>query len=174
MMTVPTSPSYAYQVLNGATSLTERWDGPTANHPGSNSLNHFMLGYADQWLSELSGLSRTEGSVAWDSIKFSPILVTNMTSASSSYRTARGLASAGWTRSNGIFSYNVTVPVGATGLVTFDLETLHANHIRENGVVLTPNTQGNGIIRVDNDNRTIVVQIGSGQYDFIASRRGKR
>ncbi|OBT81100.1 hypothetical protein VE02_10265 [Pseudogymnoascus sp. 03VT05] len=171
MMTVPTSPSYAYQVLNGATSLTERWDGPTANRPGSNSLNHFMVGYADQWLSELSGLSQTKNSVAWESINFSPILVTNMTSADSSYRTARGLASAGWTRANGVFSYNVIVPVGATGLVTFDLETLDVDHIKENGVVLTPNTQGNGIVRVENGNGVMVVQIGSGQYDFISSRR---
>ncbi|KAJ5727481.1 Alpha-L-rhamnosidase [Penicillium malachiteum] len=48
MMVVPTSPSYAYQILHGATSLTERWDDPTAYKPGANSQNHFMLGNADQ------------------------------------------------------------------------------------------------------------------------------
>jgi hypothetical protein len=85
-----------------------------------------MLGYADQRLSELSGLSQAEGSVAWETINFSPVLVTNMTSASSSYHNARGLASASWARFNGTFGCNVTVPVGMTDVVTLDLKTLDA------------------------------------------------
>ena len=169
MMTVPTSPSYAYQVLHGATSLTERWDGPTASCAGCNSLNHFMLGYGDQWLVELSGLSQAQNSSAWETINFSPIFVTNMTSASSSYRTIRGLASASWKLSPTSLEYSILVPVGATGLVTLGLQNLGFDKLAESGVELTTNSHGNGIIKVINGTGTISVAIASGEYIFVAS-----
>lgn len=46
-------PSYGYQIENGATSLTEAWDGPTVGK----SQNHFMLGHLEEWLySGLAGI----------------------------------------------------------------------------------------------------------------------
>jgi alpha-L-rhamnosidase len=38
------SPSYGYQLKQGATSLTEAWDANPVN-----SQNHFMLGHAEEW-----------------------------------------------------------------------------------------------------------------------------
>jgi alpha-L-rhamnosidase len=166
MMTVPTSPSYAYQVLHGATSLTERWDGPTANCHGCNSLNHFMLGYADQWLAELSGLSQRNDSVAWEVINFSPILVTNMTEASSSYRSVRGLASASWRSSKSSFTYNVTVPVGSSGMVHLDLEGLGFHKVFEGQDEVTKRSTIKGIRDVAADQHAMAIEVGSGTYYF--------
>lgn len=41
-------PSYGYQVVSGATTLCEDWDGPNPEHPVM-SQNHFMLGAAEEW-----------------------------------------------------------------------------------------------------------------------------
>ncbi|KAJ5771634.1 Alpha-L-rhamnosidase [Penicillium odoratum] len=169
MVTVPSSPSYAYQVLHGATSLTERWDGPTASCSGCNSLNHFMLGYADQWLSQLSGLSQAEDSIAWNAIDFSPIFISNMTSASSIYRSIRGLVSATWSLSSTALHYNLTVPIGATGNVTLDTHQLGFTRLKESGVALTSRSHGNGILSVNMNNTTITVKVGSGKYFFVAN-----
>ncbi|ETS79033.1 hypothetical protein PFICI_08886 [Pestalotiopsis fici W106-1] len=169
MMTVSTAPSYAYQVLQGATSLTERWDGPTASCSGCNSLNHFMLGYADQWLLELSGLSQADNSSAWESIQYSPIFVTNLTSASSSYRSVRGVASASWALAENTLTYDIVVPVGASGLVTLNLTALGLDTIQESGTVLNETSSGNGINGYSFTNGTASVKVGSGQYAFVAS-----
>lgn len=169
MMTVPTAPSYAYQVLHGATSLTERWDGPTASCSGCNSLNHFMLGYADQWLLELSGLSQAENSSAWESILYSPIFVTNLTSASSSYRSVRGVASADWTLAESELTYDIVVPVGASGVVSLNLTALGFDTLQERGTVLNETSVGNGTNDYSISNGTVSVQVGSGEYTFVAS-----
>lgn len=41
-------PSYGYQIVCGATTLCEDWDGPNPEHPVM-SQNHFMLGGAEEW-----------------------------------------------------------------------------------------------------------------------------
>lgn len=42
------TPGYGYQVVNGATTLTEDWDGPEPGNPHG-SQNHFMLGGIEEW-----------------------------------------------------------------------------------------------------------------------------
>jgi len=127
-----------------------------------------MLGYADQWLSELSGLSQADNSIAWQIINFSPTLISNLTNASNSYRTIRGLASAKWTLLSTSFTYDIVVPVGATGRVTLDLQKLGFSTLTESGVILSTKTRGEGIIKVTMTNSTVLVQVPSGLYKFIA------
>ena len=48
MTNITDRPGYGYQVKNGATTLTEEWDGPDPNRPHG-SQNHLMLGSIDEW-----------------------------------------------------------------------------------------------------------------------------
>ena len=48
--TQTTNPSYGYQVVNGATGLTELWDGAAT---GLGSQNHMMLGAIDEWFTAI-------------------------------------------------------------------------------------------------------------------------
>ncbi|CZR70017.1 uncharacterized protein PAC_19918 [Phialocephala subalpina] len=121
MMSLTTSVSYGYQVTHGATSLWEQWSGSGSS---GSSLNHFMLGYGDNWLLELSGLAQSNNSIGWQTIDYNPIVVGDLTSASSSYRTPRGTASASWSLSGTALNYVITVPVGATGLVYLNQSTI--------------------------------------------------
>lgn len=162
MVVNPTSPSYAYQVLHGATSLTERWDGPTASCSGCNSLNHFMLGYIDRWLAQLSGVSQSSSSHSWNSINFSPIMLKTLVSAVSTYRSPKGLVAASWELDDGTMYYNVTVPVGAVGTVTLPFGT-----VTENGD--PPEVGKMGVHSLMQSNGTTIVVVGSGDYTFVAS-----
>ena len=61
MLSRTDSPSYGYQLKQGATTLTEAWDADPRS-----SQNHFMLGAAEEWFYRgLAGidldLSRPEG-----------------------------------------------------------------------------------------------------------------
>lgn len=52
------APSYGYQILHGATTLCEEWNGNDPKHPSS-SQNHFMLGAAEEWFYQvLAGFQR--------------------------------------------------------------------------------------------------------------------
>jgi alpha-L-rhamnosidase len=48
MLLITEHPGYGYQVVNGATTLTEEWDGPEPGRPHG-SQNHFMLGNIEEW-----------------------------------------------------------------------------------------------------------------------------
>lgn len=156
IMNTTTNTSYGYQVVNGATSLWEHWDGL------GGSLNHFMLGYADNWLMSLSGLAQSNTSIAWSDIEYRPLVVGDLTEAKSTYRTPRGLASAEWTLSNGTLTYTIQVPVGASAAVY--LESKEA--VLESGKELTAGQ--NGIVGVSKSGNETVVDVGSGTYVFTS------
>ncbi|MFG2015961.1 family 78 glycoside hydrolase catalytic domain [Actinomadura geliboluensis] len=108
------NPSYGYQVVHGATSLTENWDGPTSG----NSQNHFMLGAIDEWFhAGLAGLGQTDDSIAFETLLVRPAVVGDVTRAAATYETPRGHAAASWRRTGRKLRLDVTVPPGTSARV---------------------------------------------------------
>ncbi|RYP72462.1 hypothetical protein DL770_007964 [Monosporascus sp. CRB-9-2] len=156
-----TVPSYGSQVLYGATSLWEHWDAPETG----GSWNHFMFGYGDTWILRLSGLAYGEDSVAWRRIDYRPVVVGDLTSARTSYRTPRGVASASWELKGTTLSYDVVVPVGSKGTVY-----LNSTSVTEGGRRLRAGRDG--ILTVEQrDHGQTVIAVGSGSYRFEAEYR---
>ncbi|BCJ35512.1 hypothetical protein Athai_30150 [Actinocatenispora thailandica] len=107
-------PSYGYQLVCGATSLTEYWDGPTAY----GSQNHWMLGAIEEWLhTRVGGLAAAGGSVGYHDLLIAPVPVGDLTSAHVRYHTPYGPAGAEWSRRGHEFRLTATVPVGTTALL---------------------------------------------------------
>jgi alpha-L-rhamnosidase len=113
--TQTTSPSYGYQIVHGATSLAEQWDGPTT----FGSQNHMMLGSIDEWFTAgLAGIRQAPGSVGYGSIEIRPAVVGDLTHVYGSYRTPNGLVESEWTREDdGRLALQVTVPGNTTATV---------------------------------------------------------
>ncbi|WP_242895402.1 family 78 glycoside hydrolase catalytic domain [Actinomadura litoris] len=112
------NPSYGYQVVHGATSLTENWDGPTSGL----SQNHFMLGAIDEWFhAGLAGLGQTDDSVGFETLLVRPSVVGDVTRAAATYETPRGRAASSWRRTGRRLRLDVTVPPGAKARVEFPL-----------------------------------------------------
>jgi hypothetical protein len=131
------------------------------NEGGWGSLNHFMMGYGDTWLHRLSGLAQQPRSVTWHKIDYAPIVIGDITSASSSYRTISGVAKAGWALSGNTLTYDVVVPVGSFGYVT-----LKSKDIQESGQVLKAGE--NGILNIKDNGNSTTIEVGSGTYKFQA------
>ena len=128
-----TSPSYGYQVVNGATSLAEQWDGPTT----FGSQNHMMLGAIDQWFTAgLAGIRQTSGSVGYGSLEIKPAVVGDLTHVYGSYRTPNGLVESEWTRDDdGRLTFQVTIPGNTTATVFLPGSALPAERRPRRSVV---------------------------------------
>lgn len=72
MTNITDKPGYGYQVVNGATTLTEAWDGPK---PGQihGSQNHLMLGSIEEWFyGSLGGMELIRDGLPFDEIRIVP------------------------------------------------------------------------------------------------------
>ncbi len=114
--TQTTNPSYGYQVVNGATSLTEQWDGVTT---GEGSQNHMMLGAIDEWFTAgLAGIRQAAGTVGYGSLVIKPAIVGDLTRVYGSYQTPNGLVESEWTRDpDGRLTFQVTIPGNTSATV---------------------------------------------------------
>ncbi|BCJ30333.1 alpha-L-rhamnosidase [Actinocatenispora sera] len=107
-------PSYGYQLVCGATSLTEYWDGPTAY----GSQNHWMLGAIEEWFhTRVGGLAAADGSVGYHDLVVAPVPVGDLTAAHVRYHTPYGPAGVAWSWHGREFRIAATVPIGTTALL---------------------------------------------------------
>lgn len=133
------APGYGFQLKFGATTLTEQWDP----RQGS-SWNHFMMGQIDEWFfNSLIGIRpyastslacSEAGSMEEDKAEegkpvainsetgyrkfvIAPKPVGDLNYAKSSYETLYGTIQVDWTRQDGTFTLNVSVPVNTSAVV---------------------------------------------------------
>lgn len=118
------APGYGFQLKFGATTLTEQWDP----RQGS-SWNHFMMGQIDEWFfnslvgirpyAALSPAAGQKEDVAQGYQKFviAPKPVGDLKYIKSSYETLYGTIAVDWTRQEGTFTLNISVPVNTTAVV---------------------------------------------------------
>jgi hypothetical protein len=115
MLSRTDKPSYGDQLAHGATTLTEAWDA----NPNS-SQNHFMLGHAEEWF--YRGLAGIDFDLTRDEdsrILIHPAVVSNLQSASATFRSKLGKIESGWSRSGGDLSMNTSIPGGAKATILF-------------------------------------------------------
>lgn len=117
------APGYGFQLKFGATTLTEQWDP----RQGS-SWNHFMMGQIDEWFfNSLVGIrpyATSEFGNQQNNLKqgyqkfiIAPEPVGDLKFVKSSYETLYGTIIVDWTRQDGTFTLNVSVPVNTTAVV---------------------------------------------------------
>lgn len=111
-------PSWGYMAEQGATTIWELWNGDTAD-PSMNSANHVMLlGDLIAWYYEdLAGIANAPGSVAFRGIAMKPRPVDGLGFVDASYRSVRGLIKSRWTKKEGTFEWEITVPANASATV---------------------------------------------------------
>jgi alpha-L-rhamnosidase len=117
------APGYGFQLKFGATTLTEQWDP----RQGS-SWNHFMMGQIDEWFfNSLVGIrpyatsefgnQQNNPKQGYQKFIIAPEPVGDLKFVKSSYETLYGTIIVDWTRQDGTFTLNVSVPVNTTAVV---------------------------------------------------------
>ena len=116
IMSSPDFPGWGYSVMQGATTIWERWDGYTEENGimgGMNSFNHYSFGSCTEWMYEYClGINPHFDVPGFKKVTFRPYLDTTgkITTASGHYDTDFGTITVDWKVDKGIFTYNVTVP----------------------------------------------------------------
>ncbi|SDS91609.1 Alpha-L-rhamnosidase N-terminal domain-containing protein [Paenibacillaceae bacterium GAS479] len=147
-------PSYGFQLLHGATTLTERWDGPTAGH----SQNHFMLGHAEEWFyAGLAGIRIPyEGqSDSRRTVRIAPRFVDGIDWVKAHHVLSQGRVEVSWARTDSKrLTLHVQLPVNTTALI--ELADLQPEQIQSSGLAC----------RIEMDGRCARIEVGSGCYSF--------
>lgn len=110
-------PSWLYQVVQGATTVWERWDAMlpdgTVNPGTMTSFNHYALGAVADWLHRsVAGIAPAEP--GYRRIRFAPRPGGGLAHAAATQRTPYGEASFSWRIDEDRLHVDVVVPVGAT------------------------------------------------------------
>jgi len=168
------NPSWLYSVLQGATTIWERWDSYTIesgfNSQSMNSFNHYAYGAVVEWMySSMLGICPDEEKPGFGHFVLSPRPDTrtgdrlpkgqkNITSASGSYVSDYGKIKAAWKFENGIFEYNFTIPEGTSARVEFPLIN-GRNYVKINGVDFSAEELCGKI-----NNSKLIFELSEGEY----------
>ncbi|MDR3245880.1 MAG: glycoside hydrolase family 78 protein [Prevotellaceae bacterium] len=156
-------PSWGYMIENGATTIWELWNGNTAD-PSMNSANHVMLlGDLIVWFYEyLAGIQNDGNSAGFKEIVMKPYPVEGLDYVTASYKSVRGLVKSEWKKSDGRFSWNITVPCNSTATVYIPVTT-EKNKVTESGKKAS-SSKGVKFLRSTDEYR--IFRVGSGNYSF--------
>jgi alpha-L-rhamnosidase len=177
-------PSWGYEVLNGATTVWERWDSFTREHgfeglsgqqnASMNSFSHYAFGAVTEWMfRDLAGLDTDGPGFQRLIIKPGPPApgsnpdVAPIHWARAEYDSIRGRIVSAWKREGERFELEVTLPANTTATVFVPAKSAEA--VTESGQPLAA-AEGVKFLRMEGDRAVLAVE--SGRYR-LASGLGK-
>ncbi|GIX50672.1 MAG: rhamnosidase [Limisphaera sp.] len=164
-----TYPSWLQQVIWGATTMWERWDGWTPDRgfqdPGMNSFNHYWLGCVAEWLySRAAGIDMD--APGFKTIRIRPAIPRTgegLDRVSAHYDSIRGRIESRWRLDGKRLELEVLVPPNTTALVY--VPARDPGLVRESG---QPVDQAPGVEVHGREADELVLRIGSGRYRFTS------
>lgn len=117
------NPSWLYSIDNGATTIWERWNsymldkgmGPR----GMNSFNHYAYGCVCEWIWEsVAGIAADPKYPGFKHIIMKPVPDKRLGHVTANYYSAAGLIKSSWKYEGDKWSWEFTIPQGATATVT--------------------------------------------------------
>jgi len=167
-------PSWGYAVVNGATSVWERWDSYTKedgfgrHNAAMNSFSHYAFGAVCEWM------FRTLAGIDSETAGFDPIVLRPAPPSPGSnpdqipihwvrahQDSIHGRISSAWRLENGVFTYEVTVPPNANASVV--LPAAGIEDVTESG---RPVSQRDDIENHPVERFPVVLRIPAGSYSF--------
>ncbi|MDY2658268.1 MAG: family 78 glycoside hydrolase catalytic domain [[Ruminococcus] gnavus] len=115
-------PGYGFQIMNGATTLTEDWDGADREHPHG-SQNHFMLGGIEEWFyGSLGGIRLLHSKRPFGEVDICPYFPKDMKQCRVRVRHPYGIISVSWKREEKKVNLKVEVPANLIAHITTEKE----------------------------------------------------
>ena len=126
ILTNRTYPGWGYSVVNGATTIWERWNSYTTEHGFGdvrmNSFNHYSFGSCCEWMFKYClGISPVESDPGFRKVLVRPFVDFSgkLTSASGSYECAYGKIAVKWAVTGRTARFEIAIPAGVTPIYDF-------------------------------------------------------
>ncbi len=153
-----TYPSWGYSVVNGATTIWERWNSYTKDKgfedPSMNSFNHYSLGSVGEWFyAYAAGITMDLHSGRGPGIRLAPRLIEGWSFAEASYESVVGKITSRWNRLSTGAEYHFIIPPNTRARVS--LECFKGQHL-----------EGLGKIQVKFQKNSVEFELGSGIYNI--------
>ncbi len=166
--TQTTFPSWGEQVVKGATTLWEAWEGETDPQL---SYNMKLFGSIQKFFfRDLAGIRR--GAPGYATFSVEPQVVGGLTWARAELSTVRGAISAGWRRDAGTFELEVAVPPNTRAAVRIPKLGEANPSISESGDLVwrdgAPAADRLGIASAREEADAVVFDVGSGDFVFVS------
>ena len=122
------NPSWLYSIDNGATIIWERWNSYMADKgmgpQGMNSFNHYAYGAVCEWIWETAaGIAADTAEPGFHHIVMKPVPDKRLGRLSAEYKSAAGLIKSSWHYDGDEWTWEFTIPKGATATVSLPGET---------------------------------------------------
>jgi alpha-L-rhamnosidase len=155
-------PSWLYPVLQGATTIWERWDGQkpdgTFQDVGMNSFNHYAYGAIGEWLyRHVAGIDIDPALPGYKHILLAPHPGGGLTQTKAEIITLYGKVSSAWKFDNEDFVYDIEIPANTTATVS--LPFAKPSLVKVNGLPLAATP-----VQVKD---AVQVNLGSGKYKIV-------
>ena len=164
-----TYPSWLYPVKQGATTIWERWDGikpdGSFQDEGMNSFNHYAYGAIGDWMYRVvAGIDTTSDEPGYKHVLIQPQPGGGLTYARAALQSPYGEIISAWQLTESDFCLQVTVPPNTTATVRIPAAKL--TQVSESGQALR---KASGVTSAKVKDNAVMLEIGSGQYDFIST-----
>ena len=152
-------PSWLYPVLQGATTMWERWNSYTIENGfgpvDMNSFNHYAYGAIGEWMyAYLLGFQRDEDRPAYKHILLQPRVGGDLEYVSGGFESPYGRIDGGWEKTRRGYIYRVTIPANTTASLT----------LRGSEVKILRGGEGAGPMR--SLKGKVMAELKSGSYEF--------
>jgi alpha-L-rhamnosidase len=162
-------PSWGYSVVNGATSIWERWNSYTKDadknsqlNIGMNSFSHYAFGSVTEWMF-INGLGIDTEGHGFKRISIQPSVSEEMEFMKGSYESINGTIASGWELKGKKLELKVEIPVNTTARI--HIPTSKSASVKENG---KPVSKVTGIKVLSTNASETIIEVGSGRYEFSA------
>ncbi len=161
MLNQRTKPSWGYMVDN-STTFWESFDADNQNL----SRNHWTHSAVGEWLwRNVAGINPDPANPGYQSIIIRPRPSHEVTSCQAIYNSIRGPIKVHWNLKDGMFTLDLTVPVGARADVY--LPAIDPSSVKESG---KPANESEGVKFLHTDEYASVFRVESGHYQFTTPR----
>ena len=167
-------PSWLYEVVNGATSIWERWDSYTLENgfggeqnTGMNSFSHYAFGAVAEWMfRHLVGIEMMDNGFRKIVIRPEPNAALGPVSAS--YHSINGEIKSAWSLEGEQLQMQVSIPANTTAQIWIPAKS--HDLVKEGNL---PLLEVEGIGRLEMMDNYLVLEVGSGQYRFTSMGVGQ-
>ena len=155
-------PSWGFEVVNGATTIWERWNSYIKetgfeNNAGMNSFNHYSFGSVNEWMFEyMAGIK--PAAAGFKKIIIRPeIADSSISYVKASYHSINGKIESSWKKVDGKLIMDIVIPVNTQAKVLIPASSAASVRVKGNNNVM---------LKSSDVNNRVEAELGSGKYQF--------